>query len=194
MCIRDRDIIDDAKKDTLQQAKEETKQLLREYAGYLSDKLDFEESYAWKKQAITDKLAKATTSKDKQVAEAALAALEKKRAEYSKLTGNEQYDQLLQQYKTYQQQQTEIMKTYAAQRVEAEKQGNIAMIAQINAKEQAELSKLAASRLMASESWNQLFSDLSTLTTNTINKLITDINSKKVSLSAQFNPGRSESH
>lgn len=183
-----KDIIDDAKKDTLQQAKEETKQLLREYAGYLSDKLDFEESYAWKKQAITDKLAKATTSKDKQVAEAALAALEKKRAEYSKLTGNEQYDQLLQQYKTYQQQQTEVMKTYAAQRVEAEKQGNIAMIAQINAKEQAELSKLAASRLMASESWNQLFSDLSTLTTNTINKLITDINSKKVSLSAQFNP------
>ena len=183
-----KDIIDDAKKDTLQQAKEETKQLLREYAGYLSDKLDFEESYAWKKQAITDKLAKATTSKDKQVAEAALAALEKKRAEYSKLTGNEQYDQLLQQYKTYQQQQTEIMKTYAAQRVEAEKQGNIAMIAQINAKEQAELSKLAASRLMASESWNQLFSDLSTLTTNTINKLITDINSKKVSLSAPFNP------
>lgn len=183
-----KDIIDDAKKDTLQQAKKETKQLLREYAGYLSDKLDFEESYAWKKQAITDKLAKATTSKDKQVAEAALAALEKKRAEYSKLTGNEQYDQLLQQYKTYQQQQTEIMKTYAAQRVEAEKQGNIAMIAQINAKEQAELSKLAASRLMASESWNQLFSDLSTLTTNTINKLITDINSKKVSLSAQFNP------
>lgn len=183
-----KDTIDDAKKDTLQQAKEETKQLLREYAGYLSDKLDFEESYAWKKQAITDKLAKATTSKDKQVAEAALAALEKKRAEYSKLTGNEQYDQLLQQYKTYQQQQTEIMKTYAAQRVEAEKQGNIAMIAQINAKEQAELSKLAASRLMASESWNQLFSDLSTLTTNTINKLITDINSKKVSLSAQFNP------
>lgn len=183
-----KDIIDDAKKDTVKQAKEETKQLLREYAGYLSDKLDFEESYAWKKQAITDKLAKATTSKDKQVAEAALAALEKKRAEYSKLTGNEQYDQLLQQYKTYQQQQTEIMKTYAAQRVEAEKQGNIAMIAQINAKEQAELSKLAASRLMAPDSWNQLFSDLSTLTTNTINKLITDINSKKVSLSAQFNP------
>lgn len=183
-----KDIIDDTKKDTVKQAKEETKQLLREYAGYLSDKLDFEESYAWKKQAITDKLAKATTSKDKQVAEAALAALEKKRAEYSKLTGNEQYDQLLQQYKTYQQQQTEIMKTYAAQRVEAEKQGNIAMIAQINAKEQAELSKLAASRLMASDSWNQLFSDLSTLTTNTINKLITDINSKKVSLSAQFNP------
>ena len=123
-----KDIIDDAKKDTVKQAKEETKQLLREYAGYLSDKLDFEESYAWKKQAITDKLAKATTSKDKQVAEAALAALEKKRAEYSKLTGNEQYDQLLQQYKTYQQQQTEIMKTYAAQRVEAEKQGNICLL------------------------------------------------------------------
>ena len=62
------------------------------------------------------------------------------------------------------------------------------MITQINAKEQEELSKLAASRLMATESWNQLFSDLSRLSTSTINKLLEDINNKKITFSTQFNP------
>lgn len=183
-----KDIIDEAKTDTVTQAKDETKQLLREYASYIDEKITFEESYARKRELLEKALSNASNKAEEQRAQYALAKLEEQRKLYEKSTGNEQYDQLLQQYKTYQQQQTEIMETYAAQRVEAEKQGNIAMIAQINAKEQAELSKLAASRLMASDSWNQLFSDLSTLTTNTINKLITDINSKKVSLSAQFNP------
>ena len=62
------------------------------------------------------------------------------------------------------------------------------MIARINAKQQTELSKLAAQRLMASESWGQLFSDISRLSTTTINKLLNDINSRKVNFSAQFNP------
>lgn len=46
------------------------------------------------------------------------------------------------------------------------------MISQINAKEQEELSKLAASRLMATESWNQLFSDISRLSSSTIKKAV----------------------
>lgn len=62
------------------------------------------------------------------------------------------------------------------------------MITQINAREQAELSKLAASRLMATESWNQLFSDLSRLSTSAINKLLDDINGKKIKFSTQFDP------
>lgn len=62
------------------------------------------------------------------------------------------------------------------------------MIAQINAKQQSELSKLAAQRLMASESWGQLFSDISRLSTTTINRLLNDINSRKINLSAEFNP------
>lgn len=123
-----------------------------------------------------------------QAAIQALANLEKKAKEYAKSSGSAFYDELREQYRTYQQQLSDIQETYAEQRAEAEKQGNSQMIAEINAKEQAELSKLAASRLMASESWNQLFSDLSTLSAKTINKLMADINAQKVTLSAQFNP------
>lgn len=182
------EIIDDAKKDTVKQAKEETKQLLREYAGYLAEKLDFEESYVRKKELLTANAAKASTDKERSIALAALAALEAQKKKYDKQSGSESYDQLLAAYKGYEQQKTDILQKYSEQRKEAEKHGNVAMLAQINAAEQKELSSLAAQRLMSSESWGQLFSDLSTLSTKTINKLITDINSQKVIFSAQFNP------
>lgn len=182
------EILNTAEADTRQQAKEETKALLQEYAGYLQEKVDFEESYARKKELLSRQAAESATDAERQVAEAALAALEKKREEYSKRSGSEQYDALLEEYKTYQEQETAILEKYAAQRALAEQQGNASMIAQINAKQQSELSKLAAQRLMASESWGQLFSDISRLSTTTINRLLNDINSRKINLSAEFNP------
>lgn len=182
------EILNTAETDTKARAKEETAALLQEYAGYLQEKIEFEESYARKRELLTKKIAEATTETERQVAEAALAALEKKKQEYAKRSGSEQYDQLLTEYQTYQEKQTAIQQKYSAQRAEAEKQGNLAMITQINDKEQEELSKLAASRLMATESWNQLFSDLSRLSTTTINKLLNDINNRKITFSTQFNP------
>lgn len=180
--------LDTKETDTKEQAKKETAELLKEYAGYLQEKLDFEESYARNRELLTKQAAEASTEKKREVAEAALAALEEKRQEYAKRSGSEQYDKLLEEYQSYQQKQTAIQEKYSQQRAEAEKQGNLAMISQINAKEQEELSKLAASRLMATESWNQLFSDISRLSSSTIKKLLDDINNKKINLSAQFNP------
>lgn len=180
--------LDTKETDTKEQAKKETAELLKEYAGYLQEKLDFEESYARNRELLTKQAAEASTEEERKVAEAALAALEKKRQEYAKRSGSEQYDKLLEEYQSYQQKQTAIQEKYSQQRAEAEKQGNLAMISQINAKEQEELSKLAASRLMATESWNQLFSDISRLSSSTIKKLLEGINNKKVNLSAQFNP------
>lgn len=182
------DILDVAEEDTKAKARQETRELLQEYASYVQEKLEFEESYARKRKLLSKAAAEASNELEKKAAEAALAALEKQRKEYESRSGSEQYDQLLTEYQSYQEKQTAILRKYAEQRAEAEKQGNLSMITQINAKEQEELSKLAASRLMATESWNQLFSDLSRLSTRTINKLLEDINNKKITFSTQFNP------
>lgn len=182
------ELLNTAETDIKEQAKAETQAALQEYAAYLSEKLAFEESYARKKELLSKAAAEAATDAERRVAEAALAGLEAKRQEYDRSSGNEQYDALLQEYQSFQEQETAILKKYAEQRALAEQQGNVAMIARINAKQQTELSKLAAQRLMASESWNQLFSDISRLSTTTINKLLNDINSRKVNFSAQFNP------
>ena len=182
------EILNTAEADTQEQARQETKALLNEYAAYLQEKIDFEESYARKKELLTRCAAEASTEAVRREAEVALAALEAKREEYAKRSGNEQYDALLEEYQTYQQQETAILERYAAQRALAEQQGNADMIAAINTKQQTELSKLAAQRLMASESWGQLFGDISRLSTTTINRLLNDINSRKINFSAQFNP------
>lgn len=182
------EILNTAEADTKEQARQETKALLNEYAAYLQEKIDFEESYARNKELLTRRAAQASTDAERRVAESALAALEAKREEYAKRSGNEQYDALLEEYQTYQQQETAILEKYAAQRALAEQQGNADMIAAINTKQQTELSKLAAQRLMASESWGQLFGDISRLSTTTINRLLNDINSRKINFSAQFNP------
>ena len=182
------EMLNEAETETKEQAKQETKALLQEYAGYLQEKLEFEESYARKRGLLVTQAATAATEKERQIAEAALAALDAKRKEYEAQSGSESYDALLQEYRSYQQQMTDIQEKYEAQRAEATKHGNMAMIAEINKAEKAALSKLATEQLMASESWSELFSDISKLSTKQINKLLDDINSKKIEWSAQFSP------
>lgn len=182
------EMLNEAETETKEQAKQETKALLQEYAGYLQEKLEFEESYARKRGLLVTQAATAATEKERQIAEAALAALDAKRKEYEGQSGSESYDALLQEYRSYQQQMTDIQEKYEAQRAEAAKHGNMAMIAEINKAEKAALSKLATEQLMASESWSELFGDISKLSTKQINKLLDDINSKKIEWSAQFSP------
>lgn len=182
------DILNLAEQDTTKKAKEETQSMLQEYASYVNEKILFEESYARKKELLEKQTAQASSEAEQQVVMAALEALEKKREEYEKRSASERYDELAETYKTYEQQLNDIREKYQEERNTATKQGDYAMIAQINAKEQDAISKLAAQKLMASESWTQLFSDLSTLSSKTINKLMSAINSQKVTLSAQFNP------
>ncbi len=182
------EMLNEAESETKEQAKQETKALLQEYAGYLQEKLEFEESYARKRGLLVTQAATAATEKERKIAEAALAALDAKKKEYEGQSGSEQYDALLEQYQTYQQQQTAIKEKYETQRAEATKHGNAALIAEINKAEQAALSKLATEQLMASESWNKLFDDMSKLSTKQINKLLKDINGQKIEWSAQFSP------
>lgn len=182
------EMLNEAETETKEQAKQETKALLQEYAGYLQEKLEFEESYARKRGLLVTQAATAATEKERKIAEAALAALDAKKKEYEGQSESEQYDALLQEYRTYQQQITDIQEKYEAQRAEAAKHGNMAMIAEINKAEKAALSKLATEQLMASESWAELFGDIEKLSTKQINKLLDDINNKKIEWSAQFSP------
>ncbi len=182
------EMLNEAESETKEQAKQETKALLQEYAGYLQEKLEFEESYARKRGLLVTQAATAATEKERKIAEAALAALDAKKKEYEGQSGSEHYDALLEQYQTYQQQQTAIKEKYETQRAEATKHGNATLIAEINKAEQAALSKLATEQLIASESWNKLFDDMSELSTKQINKLLKDINGQKIEWSAQFSP------
>lgn len=184
---RQREMIAEQETSVKEQVKTETEALLQEYASYELERLKFAESYARKRQLLERNLAAATTDEQRATAQAALAALEEENRKYQ--TGKTAlYASLLEEYKTHQQQLADIQAKYAKQRTEAEAQGNISMVQLINTKEQGEISKLAATQLMASQTWNQLFSDIDRLGTKTIFNLIKKIEANKLSLSAQLNP------
>lgn len=184
---RERAMITEQETGVKEQVKTETEALLQEYASYELERLKFAESYARKRQLLERNLAAATTAEQRAAAQAAIDGLEEENRKYQ--TGKTAlYAALLEEYKTHQQQLADIQSKYAKQRAEAEAQGNISMAQLINTKEQGEISKLAATQLMASQTWNQLFSDIDRLGTKTIFNLIKKIETNKLSLSAQLNP------
>lgn len=82
---------------------------------------------------------------------------------------------VLDDYRTFEEQRQSITTQYALLRTQAEKMGDAERLAQINKAEQEALSALNMSFLQQSESWENLFTDIDTLTVAQIQKLISDI-------------------
>lgn len=184
---RQREMIAEQETSVKEQVKTETEALLQGYASYELERLKFAESYARKRQLLERNLAAATTAEQRAAAQAAIDGLEEENRKYQ--TGKTAlYAALLEEYKSHQQQLADIQAKYTKQRAEAQANGDINMVQLINTKEQGEISKLAATQLMASQTWNQLFSDIDRLGTKTIFNLIKKIEANKISLSAQLNP------
>lgn len=106
------DIIKKQQEDVEQKAKDRTKALLSEYADYLGKKITFEANYAENSRLLNEQLAKAKTDDERRIALEALANLEKERKKYAKSSGNEDYDALVEEYKTYQQKCADISAQY----------------------------------------------------------------------------------
>ena len=95
---------------------------------------------------------------------------------------------VLTKYRTYEEQKLSIQKQYQLLRSEAEKEGNTQRLEEISRGEQEALSALNAQMLMQTDSWRNLFSDLDSLTTSEIDKLITEIQDKMNTADLNLNP------
>lgn len=201
---KEREILKTAEDDTKTKVKDETDELLRSYAGYEVERYRFAQTYARKHQLLAQEVARTQKALDEarskgdpaatqqaqaeaDAAKKAMTGLQKQNDDYAKATSQE-YADLLEKYKTHQQQLADIRAKYDKERQEAAKAGNVSILQLIDKEEQEELSKLAASQLMASESWNELFSDLSNLSTTAINRLIKQVEANKIRLAAELNP------
>ncbi len=95
---------------------------------------------------------------------------------------------ILSDFKSFEDQRNSIQKEYALLRKEALVQNNADLLARINEGEAEALSALNASMLMQSESWQNLFGDLDSLTVDAIDKLIRDIQTKMDTADLNLNP------
>jgi len=96
--------------------------------------------------------------------------------------------EVLDNYKTFEEQKLEITRQYQLLRNEAEKLGLSERVAMINQGEAEALSALNAQMLMQTESWKNLFADLDSLTVEQIEKLIKDIQQKMSTADLKLNP------
>lgn len=97
-------------------------------------------------------------------------------------------NRVLSDFKTYEEQKKQIQDEYALLRQQSNVQNNAELLAQVNKGEAEALSALNAQMLMQTDSWNNLFSDLDSLTVDQIDKLITEIQQKMGTADLKLNP------
>lgn len=182
------DIIKKQQEDVEQKAKDRTKALLSEYADYLGKKITFEANYAENSRLLNEQLAKAKTDDERRIALEALANLEKERKKYAKSSGNEDYDALVEEYKTYQQKCADISAQYDEKIALATQQNNEELVAKLQEAKNKALSSAALQELTDSGAWEQLFGNLDDLTTAQIQALIDKIEAQKAQLGVELNP------
>ena len=180
------DIIKKQQEDVEQKAKDRTKALLSEYADYLGKKITFEANYAENSRLLNEQLAKAKTDDERRIALEALANLEKERKKYAKSSGNEDYDALVEEYKTYQQKCADISAQYDEKIALATQQNNEELVAKLQEAKNKALSSAALQELTGA--WEQLFGNLDDLTTAQIQALIDKIEAQKAQLGVELNP------
>lgn len=182
------DIIKKQQEDVEQKAKDRTKALLSEYADYLGKKITFEANYAENSRLLNEQLAKAKTDDERRIALEALANLEKERKKYAKSSGNEDYDALVEEYKTYQQKCADISAQYDEKIALATQQKNEELVAKLQEAKNKALSSAALQELTDSGAWEQLFGNLDDLTTAQIQALIDKIEAQKAQLGVELDP------
>lgn len=183
-----KDILDDAEKDARKQIKEQTEDLLNEYASYTDKRREIEEQFNKDIELLTRARNAATTDADRESIDAAIANRRRKYAKDTEGTGDADYDKLVEQYTGYEQKRAAIAKKYDEQRRLAREHGDQEMLARIANAEQEELSKLSNEILTQSADWQLLFGNLEGLTTSTIERLIKNIEEQKIQFSGDFNP------
>lgn len=182
------DIIKKQQEDVEQKAKDRTKALLSDYASYLGEKITFEANYAENSRLLNEQLAKAKTDDERRIALEALANLEKERKKYAKSSGNEDYDALVEEYKTYQQKCADISAQYDEKIALATQQKNEELVAKLQEAKNKALSSAALQELTDSGAWEQLFGNLDDLTTAQIQALINKIEAQKAQLGVELDP------
>ena len=148
-----------------------------EQAGSLAEKIEIIAEYQ-------DKLQNGEFHLNDDERAGAMAGLQQQSDNYQQ----EVTDTLLSEFQTYEEQKLEIQKQYELLRNAAIAEGNAERLNLVNKGEQEALSALNAQMLMQTESWQNLFADLDSLTVEQIDNLVREIQEKMSTADLNLNP------
>lgn len=164
---------------------ERLKTLINDYGKYYDERVKLREQFVSEMAMLQKAYDEATTDEDKQTAS---SAMDNRKKTFANDMGEPNYEQMLQDYATFEQKKQAIIDDYAEQRKEAQEHGDTAMVAQIDSAEANDLSALASQELQSSDVWGQLFANLDEMTAVEVQTLIDEIEANFDTLSVNFNP------
>lgn len=178
--------LDAAEQQAQNKARQQTDALLQQYASFVQQKKQLEEQFNADIELLNRKRLQATTDAERAEIDQVIA---NRRTQYEKDDADVGgYDDMLNQYGGYEQKKQRIIEQYAERRRIAELNNNTMLLAQLAQAEQDELSKLQSDLITKSADWQLLFSNLDGMATDTIKRLMGQIESQKINFSAQMNP------
>lgn len=189
-----KETLDNAEKDAKEQLKEEIEALLEEYASYAEQKRRIDEAYNRDYEVLMAKRQQVTTDAERAEIDAAIAKRQKKRDNDVNGIGGVDYDALLAEYGTFEQRKQSIIDSYEEKRKAAQAVGNTEMVEALNKAQAEALSKFALKELQAHPDWELMFGDLDEISTRKLQELIDKINNLDGAyLGIEFDPKDLES-
>ena len=180
--------LDDAEKNALQKQQEETQKLLDDYASYLDKKIKLDLEYSNDLALLEKARAKATTDEERRKIDAAISNRKKQYDKDNKLSGDSEYDQMLQTYRTFEQKKEDIIEEFSEKRKKAQEHGNTEMLAQLDKAQNEALSKLAIDEMKISPDWEKMFGNLDEIGTKELERLLAMIEGKTAILGIELSP------
>lgn len=205
--------LDQAEQGALKTAKEQTDKLLQEHASYLERKIQMEREYSDKLALLERARANASTDEERQRAEIAIKSLQAQHAKNSHKTGDSEYDDMLEQYRSFEQKKEAIDEEFKRKirireqmlagfqrelseaKTEEEKQAiqkritnNEKMADRLKKAYKDSLSKLAIDEIKISPDWEKLFANFRDMGTKELEHLLAMIEDKTAVLGIELSP------
>ncbi len=164
-------LLDELDQNTADEAEKQTRQLLSTYATYLSRKLRLQEEYTNDMTLLRQKLEKATDPEEQAAIQGAMTNRTTEFNQDVAAAGDTEYEQLLAQYRSYEEKKDAIIGEFEQKRLKATENKNEELVQRLNEAQARALSSLATENLMGSADWTALFSDLDKVATAELIKL-----------------------
>lgn len=180
--------LDDAEVNAVQKQDEETKKLLEDYASFLDKKIQLDLQYNNDLALLERARAKATTDEERKKIDAAIANRTKQYAKDSKTSGDSDFDQLLQTYRTFEEKKDAIIEEFNEKRARAVEHGNTELVERLNKAQNEALSRLAIDEMKLSPDWEKVFGNLDEVGTKELERLLASIEGKTAILGVELSP------
>lgn len=182
------DALDQAQKAAEDQLKDQTKNLLTEYQSYVDKRLQMEKQFQTNVAILENARKAATDPEDQEKIQRAIENMKGQFDQIMKSSGDSQYDQLLDSYRTFEENKTKIHEDFEEKRRIATQHGDQGLVDKLNNEEAKAQMKNSFDALKASPDYVRAFEDLKSVSTETLKSLLKRFDEVKEAAARDMNP------